>query len=130
MKQRRSADLDIPPRAPSDWIGAWVLQAGERRAPPIPGGFEFHIFRASTNPALFAITDRRNPAVLPNCPGGGEWRLFKVVPETGQRRVGFSEAEAKSDIKRMGFHLAMLDAEQRKSQRRGRVEKRRYAGGA
>lgn len=107
MKRPSQIDPENPPTQASDWIGAWVLQAGERRAPPVPGGVMFHIFRASKDPDLFAITDRQDPSGLPNCPGG-EWRLFKVVPETGQRRVGFTEAAAKADILRNGYHLVNM----------------------
>jgi hypothetical protein len=101
----------------SDWVGAWVLEAGERRGPPIPGGMTFHIFRASASADLFVIADRKSPEHMPECPGGGEWRLFKVTPETGQRRVGFVEDDAKADIRKRGYHLVRIDDGQDKIDR-------------
>ncbi len=80
----------------------------EPAADKIPGGVMFHIFRASTDPGLFAIADRARPKRFPPAPNGGEWQLFKKVPEIGRRRVGFSEAQAKADIIRYGYHLASI----------------------
>lgn len=109
MARQKKFDPDIPPTSPGDWTGAAVVYPGERRAAPVPGGMTFHIFRASTNSGLFVITDRDDASVLPNCPRGGQWRAFKILPETGQRRVGFTEAEAKADILKRGFHLVEVD---------------------
>jgi hypothetical protein len=72
----------------------------------MPGGMTFHIFQASTDSGLFLITDRENPPDLPQCPKRGIWKPFKIVPESGRPRVGFSEADAKVDIAKQGYHLA------------------------
>ncbi len=108
MKRHSNIDPENPSPQASDWIGAWVLEAGERRRLAIPGGVTFHIFRASTNPDLFIIADRKDPPHLPECPGRGEWCLFKVMPETGQRRVGFVETKAKADIAEHGYHAVRV----------------------
>lgn len=71
----------------------------------------FHVYRSSTDSSLFAVVAEKDEALLPPCPGDGEWRYFKRFPETGQPRVGFSEQEAKSDIRKKGYHLNRIDIE-------------------
>lgn len=105
---RPVVDPENPPTRPADWVGARIVIPPEPAADKIPGGVIFHIFRASTDHALFAITDRAKPKRFPPAPNGGTWQLFKKVPEIGRRRVGFSETKAKADIARYGYHLASI----------------------
>jgi hypothetical protein len=99
---------DNPPTRAADWIGARIVIPPEPAADKVAGGIVFHIFRASSDPALFAIADRAKPKTFPPAPNGGTWQLFKKVPEIGRRRVGFSETQAKADIARYGYHLASI----------------------
>ena len=69
----------------------------------------FHVFRASTTPSLYAINVTGDPLDLPPCPDRGNWQLFKRVPESGKPRIGFSEADAKADIEKQGFHLVRVN---------------------
>jgi len=101
------ADHDNPPTSAADWAGAEVLQRGERHAQRT-GSLTFHLFRASNNRDLFLVTDHGEASRLPECPGGA-WQLFKVLPETGKPRIGFSEADAKRDIAQLGYHLGRIN---------------------
>lgn len=92
-----------------DWFGAAIVLRPLETGRPQRGPMIFHVFRASQAPDCFAITATSDPAVLPHLPGGGGWTLFKRIPETGQPRVGFSEAEAKADIQKFGVHLLRIN---------------------
>jgi hypothetical protein len=103
---RKFLDPDNPPTQESDWVGAEVLAPGERHARRI-GPVTFHVFRSSLEPDLFAVTDQGESSCLPPCPRGA-WLPFKVLPETGKRRVGFSEEDAKRGIANDGHYLFRL----------------------
>jgi hypothetical protein len=92
--------------APSDWVGARkVLPGAAARA--VKGGVTFHVFRASTDHGLFLVADRATVSAPPPATGG-TWQKFKTLREIGQPRVGFSEAVAKRDIARRGYHLCRV----------------------
>jgi hypothetical protein len=76
---------------------------------------------------LFVITDGRDPSDLVDCPEGGLWVPHKVFRETGEKRIGVSEAEAKEDIRRQGFHL--IDLERRHGSRPAPAKKTGLAEG-
>jgi hypothetical protein len=65
----------------------------------------FHVYRCSSDHGLFAVTGKRDETLLPACPRRGRWEHVKSFRETGEHRVGFSEAEAKADIARHGYHV-------------------------
>jgi hypothetical protein len=111
MQRKKKIDPDNPPTRPGDWVGATVVRPGSPRRPAKSGGIMFYIFRSSADSALFVVTDKEDSSVLPNCPGNGKWRLFKAIHETGQPRVGFSEAKARADIRKRGFHLVRIDVQ-------------------
>lgn len=97
---------DDAPTTPSDWIGAaevWPNRMARREPPADP--MTFFVFRASTDPTLFAVIDLDDVSRLPPCPENGRWVLFKSFAETGQPRIAFSESEAKRDIREQGYHL-------------------------
>lgn len=100
---------DIPTR-PEDWIGAAEVRAGHRRS-HAADTMMFHIFQATDDSSLFAVIPENDVSLLPECPGTGMWRFFKSFPGTGQPRIGFSEQEAKSDIRDHGYHLNRIDIE-------------------
>src|SRR5262245_51668402 len=104
MSSRRKIDPEIPPTSYVDWVGASV-RTGLRRPEPIEGGLMFHLFRSSANPGLMIATAGGLPTQHVNCPNGGQWSRLTRFPETGARRVDFSEAGAKADILKYGFHL-------------------------
>ena len=105
--QNRGQDEDNPPtQRESDWTGAEVLGIGERHAQPV-SSVRFHVYRASNDEDVFLIADHGDTARLPGCPSGA-WRPFRILPETGKPRIGFSEAEAKRDIARQGYHLVRV----------------------
>ncbi len=100
------------PTEPEDWVGAALRPGGERG--PLqarPGGIVFHVFRASNDHSLFAVTDKRESGILPECPEGGEWEFFKRFSETGQPRIGFSEKDARTHIDKQGYHLNRVTIE-------------------
>ena len=106
MEDRDEFDGADAPTEPEDWVGAAVRRGGEQG--PLrrkPDGIVFHVFRASNKHSLFAVTDKRDIGVRPECPEGGEWEFFKEFPETGRPRIGFSEKDARADIEKQGYHL-------------------------
>jgi hypothetical protein len=105
MTRQRKIDPEIPPTRAEDWVGATISPSGLRPPPAIEGGMLFHLYRSSRDRSLFVATDGRDPQELLPCPDGGEWVLLKRFPETGRRRVAFSEADAKKDIQQHGYHL-------------------------
>jgi hypothetical protein len=108
VAHRKTIDPEIPPTAREDWIGAAVVRPGEQRA-EIVDPVTFHVFQSSADSLIFALTDREDTSRLPPCPDAGEWLYFKRFTETGQRRIGLSEAAAKADIGERGYHLVRLE---------------------
>jgi hypothetical protein len=106
---RPDTDDDNPPTRREDWIGARKVVPGRKPARRAGRRTTFHVYRSSRDRGVFAVTAARDEALLPSCPGRGRWEHFKSFPETGEARVGFSEAEAKSDIAKRGYHLARFD---------------------
>jgi hypothetical protein len=90
-----------------DWIGATVRVPGPKRAPK-SGGTTFHIYRARGARLAFAITDGAAPPAQVGLGKPVTWELMKTVQETGQRRVGFTEADAKKAIAEKGYLLVKL----------------------
>jgi len=103
---RKVLDPDNPPTRESDWVGAEALAPGERHARRI-GPVKFHLFRATGDHDLFVVTSHGDSSRLPSCPGGA-WQPFKVLPETGKRRVRFSEEDAKRGIASLGHYVFRL----------------------
>jgi hypothetical protein len=106
---RTDIDDDNPPTRREDWIGARKVIPGHKSARKRGRRMMFHVYRSSRDRGLFAITADRDEALLPSCPGRGHWEHFKSFPETGEAWVGFSEAEAKTNIAKRGYHLAQID---------------------
>ena len=109
MSRTKKCDKENPPTTAGDWVGARQVYPGNGPKRKIMNPDKFHIYRASNDHGLFAITVSEYMAKLPPCPGDGKWEQFKVVVETGQQRVGFSEEEAKKDIMKQGYHLCKVD---------------------
>ncbi len=100
------------PTEPQDRIGAAARRGDERGPLPAkPRGMIFHVFRASNDHCSFAVTDKSDAEILPECPEGGEWEFFKRFPEAGQPRIGFSEKDARADIEKQGYHLNRITIE-------------------
>ena len=100
---------DNPPTVrESDWTGAEVLRAGEQHARPVTQ-FRFHVYRASCDQDVLLIAAHGDVERLPRCPAG-VWRPFRVLPETGKPRIGFSEVDAKDEILRQGYHLVRIQS--------------------
>ena len=94
---------------PADWFGAAKVRSSAEFDGVRPDmGMTFHVFRASSSYSLYAINATGDMDDLPPCPGNGVWQAFKKIPEAGKPRIGFSEAEAKSDIEKQGFHLVRV----------------------
>jgi hypothetical protein len=108
VAHRKTIDPEIPPTAREDWIGAAVGRLGEKRA-EIVDPVTFHVFQSSAESVKFALSDREDAGLLPPCSDGGDWLYFKRFTETGQRRVGLSEAAAKADIGGRGYHLVSFE---------------------
>ena len=90
-----------------DWIGAAVRMPGTHPSPK-PNGMNFHIYRAPGARLTFAVTDGPKPPARVGLGRSMSWELMKTVRETGQRRVGFSEADAKKAIAERGYLLVKL----------------------
>jgi hypothetical protein len=90
-----------------DWIGAAVRLPGAKPTPK-PRGTKFHIYRAHGARLTFAVTAGPKPPAQVGLRKPIEWELMKTVQETGQRRVGFSEADAKKAIAEKGYLLVKL----------------------
>jgi len=108
MNTRRIRDDENPPTRPEDWVGARKVVSGRRAARTPRGNLTFHLYRSTRDHALVAAIARKDERLLPPCPRRGLWQHFKSFRATGEPRVGFSEAEAKADIARQGFHLRRL----------------------
>ena len=100
--------LDAPTE-PADWIGAAEVRPSDPTPARSPGAIMFQTYRASTDSCLSVIIGGDDRSRLPPCPGSGSWEFFKRFPETGQPRIGFSEDEAKSDIRNHGYHVNRVD---------------------
>ena len=108
-RKKKKIDPEIPPTARADWVGAAKVMPGQNQAAKCANPVIFDIYRASSDRGLFAVTAAKDRSKLPDCPRHGHWEHFKTFTETGQPRVGLSEAEAKVDIKKAGFHLTRID---------------------
>ena len=115
MPQKSNFDRDAPATEPEDWVGAakGFHRKGKHQASA--DAMTFYIFQTSNDSSAFAITDEDDTGKLPACASNGEWRLFKVVEETGQPRVGFSEADAKTGIEENGYFLTRVEVATRES---------------
>jgi hypothetical protein len=112
---RTSIDPDNPPTRAEDWVGARKVLPG-RKPPARPRRpVTFHVYRSSSDMALFAVTAERDEALLPPCPRRGRWEHLKSFRETGEARVAFSETDAKADIARRGYHLNRVATAARES---------------
>ena len=113
MPRPRMTDDPKPTRRGSDWAGAELIRAGEPHSSrPLARGATFHVFRASNEPDEFLVTDAAGAAHPPRR-RSGTWILFRVLPETGRPRVGFSEEDAKRDISSKGFHVVKVSVRMR-----------------
>ena len=108
MAKKQASDDEIPPTSRDDWFGAAKVYRGDTQQEKISSAMTFYTFRASTDSSLFALIDVADPSKLPPCPKNGAWIQFKTIKETGQPRMGFSEVEAKMDIKKKGYHIANI----------------------
>jgi len=90
-----------------DWIGAKVNLPDERRRQKADGT-KFHIFRAHGMRLTFAITDGKKPPARAGLGRSVDWEFLKTVDESGGRRVGFVEADAKKAIAEKGYLLVKL----------------------
>ena len=107
MSARNGSDSPERPTTARDWIGAAVRLPGKRPSRKA-NGTTFHIYRAPGMFLTFAVTDGRKPPARVGLGKSVAWKLVKTVDETGQRRVGFDEAEAKKAITEKGFLLVKL----------------------
>jgi len=110
MTDKKRVDPEIPPTSRADWLGAAKVLPTDRPRTAIRDPMTFHVFRASSDPGLFVVAASDDPSRLPPCPNQGKWTHFKSFVETGQPRVGLSEAEAKADIVKTGYHLTSVRA--------------------
>jgi hypothetical protein len=99
-----SADRRITAR---DWVGAAVRIPGVRPSPK-KNGTKFHIYRAPHARLTFAVTDGPKPPARVGLGRSIDWELVKTVEESGQRRIGFSEEQAKKAISAKGYLLVKL----------------------
>jgi len=103
-KRRKATDEDLVTQG--SWIGATLVPGGGVARPV--SDLKFHIFQASWDSKLFLIVTDPGEAAKAVTPRGGDWLPFKVVPELGRPRIGFSESEAKEDIADHGYHLVSV----------------------
>lgn len=108
-QKKKESDPEIPPTTRADWVGAAKITPGQDQPTKSANPVIFDIYRASSDRGLFAVTAAKDRSKLPDCPRHGHWKHVKTFTETGQPRVGLSEAEAKIDIKKAGFHLTRID---------------------
>jgi len=97
------------PTTARDWIGAKVNLPGEKHRPKA-NGTKFHIYRAQGMRLTFAVTDGKKPPARAGLGRSVDWELLKTVEESGGRRVGFTEADAKKAIAEKGYLLVKLPA--------------------
>jgi hypothetical protein len=90
-----------------DWVGAAVRMPGSHPTPK-KNGTKFHIYRAPHARLTFAVTGGLKPPANVGLGRSIDWELVKTVEETGQRRIGFSEEEAKKAISTKGYLLVKL----------------------
>ncbi len=91
-----------------DWIGAVVRTPGSGRQSR-PNGAEFHIFRAPGFRLTFAVTNGPKPPARAGLGRSVAWEFVKTVSGSGQRRIGFSDDEAKKAIAEKGYLLVKLN---------------------
>jgi hypothetical protein len=107
MPINRESDSQARRPTTRDWIGAAVRSPGDRPSRRT-SGTKFHIYRAPHFRLTFAVTDGREPPARVGLGRSIDWELVKTVDESGQRRVGFSEIEAKKAIAEKGYLLVKL----------------------
>ena len=91
-----------------DWVGAAVRTPGTARPSPKKNGTKFHIYRAPHARLTFAVTNGPKPPARVGLGRSIDWELVKTVEESGQRRIGFNEEEAKKAISTKGYLLVKL----------------------
>lgn len=100
---------DIQVREAWEWVGACIRDGQTGQPAPIPSGMTFQLFHASHDPYEFLVNDANAPATpLPPCPAG-RWKKWRTLFEAGEKRVGFSEAEARMNITESGFYRFRYD---------------------
>lgn len=109
MPTANRSDISTRRTTTRDWVGAAVRLPGVKPAPK-RNGKTFHIYRAPRARLIFAVTDGPKPPAKVGLGRSVDWQLLKTVEETGQRRVGFSEDEAKRAIAEKGYLLVNLQA--------------------
>lgn len=109
MASHKTAETMDRPTTARDWIGAKVNLPGEKRHQKV-NGKKFHIFRAHGMRLTFAITDGKKPPARAGLGRSVDWEFLKTVDESGGRRVGFAEADAKKAIAEKGYLLVKLPA--------------------
>jgi hypothetical protein len=90
-----------------DWIGAKVNLPGEKRRQKTDGT-KFHIYRAHGMRLTFAVTGGKKPPARVGLGKSVDWEFLKTVDESGGRRVGFAETDAKKAIAEKGYLLVKL----------------------
>jgi hypothetical protein len=113
IEERKLLDEDDAPTEPEDWIGAAEVRPGNETNPISGPIMEFNIYRSSKDDTLFAVLDHEDKSSLPDCPDSGVWKFFKKLVETAQKRIGFSEQDARRDIKNHGYHLSQITIDAR-----------------
>jgi len=100
---------DARPRQ-RNWVGAAIVAPGDALGARRRRRTTFHVWRSSKTRSLYLITgtEKLEELVLPPGVRSMGWIEFKSFPETGLPRVGMSEAEAKRDIAKYGFHLRRI----------------------
>jgi hypothetical protein len=109
MASHKTAEIMERPTTARDWIGAKVNLPGEKHRQKT-NGTKFHIYRAHGMRLTFAITDGKKPPARAGLGRSIDWEFLKTVDESGGRRVGFAEADAKKAIAEKGYLLVKLPA--------------------
>jgi hypothetical protein len=109
--RKRVESLDRPTTT-RDWIGAKVRIPGEKRSSKL-NGKKFYIFRAHGMRLVFAVTNGDKPPARAGLGRSVDWELIKTIDESGEKRVGFEEAEAKKAIAKKGYLLVKMPTAQR-----------------
>lgn len=92
-----------------DWFGARVNNTGETfAAPHHEDQMEFYVWKNPYNDFMYLITpDMTVPEGIEGL-DSNSWQFLRKFAETGKPRVGFSEENAKKDIKKRGYHLVTV----------------------
>ncbi len=89
-----------------DWFGARVNNTGDEYAETHEEDeIEFHVWKNPYNDFMYLITpNKRVPEGIEGL-SSNSWIFLRKFAETGKPRVGFSEKDAKNDIKQKGYHV-------------------------